>query len=162
MAKAFPYTVWLKESAYNALLIEAIKFMPKETGGVIIGYWGNSHEVVITEIVGPGPKAVHKMHSFVPDNDYHIKEIERVYSISGRTETYLGDWHTHPDSSAYLSGQDKATLIKIGSYEQARLIMPMMIVLGTKPFQLSAWVCKGEPNQSINKRKMIACTIKLF
>lgn len=162
MAKASQYIVWLKESAYVALLIDTIKFMPNETGGVIIGYWGNEHEAVVTEIVGPGPKAVHKKFSFTPDDDFHIEEVERFYQKSGRTETYLGDWHTHPNSSAYLSGQDKATLVKIGNYEQARLTMPMMMVLGTKPFQLSAWVSKAKPKQLANKRKMVECMIKLF
>lgn len=162
MTKASHYVVWLKESAYVALLVDAIRFMPKENGGVIIGYWGNEYEAVITKIVGPGPKAVHEKSSFTPDDDFHVKEVDRLYKESGRTETYLGDWHTHPNSSAYLSSLNKATLIKIGSYEQARLKIPMIMVLGTKPFQLSAWVSKTEPNQLNSKSMIIKCMIKLF
>lgn len=154
--------MWLKESAYNAILVEAIKQMPFETGGVLIGYWGNAQEVVITSIIGPGPKAAHKRHSFQPDQNFHLKGIAKAYLKSGRTETYLGDWHTHPLYGAYLSNTDKSTLFKIADFEQARLSKPIMMVLGTKPYSLEAWVHVLRKSRFFNKRVLLKCQIKLY
>lgn len=162
MSKADSFIVWLKESAYNAILIEALRQVPYETGGVLIGYWGNYWEAVVTEVIGPGPEAIHKKRSFVPDHIYHEHEIEKSYSKSGRTETYLGDWHTHPKTNAYLSSQDKSTIYRIADHEEARLEKPLMIILGTRPFGLSAWIHYYSQSLLLSRRKIVECSIKLY
>ena len=130
-------TVWLQKAAYTRILEETIRKMPCETGGILMGYWGSAGEAVVTTIIGPGPKAVHKRTSFVPDYEYDKKEIGRHYEQSGFTETYLGDWHTHPYAAAYLSEQDKKTLKKIADFEPARLVKPLMMILGTDVTRLN-------------------------
>jgi integrative and conjugative element protein (TIGR02256 family) len=88
MSRRGSFVLWLKESAYNAILVETIKQMPFETGGVLIGYWGNEWEAVVTEVIGPGPKAIYKKYSFVPDHKYHEREIEKAYvKTEGRKPT---------------------------------------------------------------------------
>lgn len=134
--------IWLKKDVLVQIQEDAIKWDDKETGGVLIGYWANENTAVITSIVGPGPNAVHRPTSFVPDQDYHVREIERIYAVSNRTETYLGDWHSHPQAAAYLSGQDKITLRKIARYKPARLPKPLMLILGTAKMEFRIWYCQ--------------------
>ena len=74
---------------------EARRCLPNETGGAFMGYWSDPNTVVITDVIGPGPNAKHTRYSFHPDVEYHAAEIDRIYSQSGRINTYLGDWHTH-------------------------------------------------------------------
>lgn len=127
-----------------------------------MGYWGNNYEVVITSVIGPGPKAIHLKRSFIPDNEYHLKEISAHYADSGRTETYLGDWHTHPKAVAYLSDRDEETLIAIANYKEARLLKPLMMILGTKPFGLKVWIHSFELNLFKTKRVISECKIKVY
>ncbi|WP_170865260.1 MULTISPECIES: Mov34/MPN/PAD-1 family protein [Hymenobacter] len=134
------FTLWLSESAYKAILLEAMRRMPCETGGILLGYWSTPQEAVITAIIGPGPKAVHRKRSFQPDSTYHEREIARHYEESGRTETYLGDWHTHPKAGAYMSSKDESTLRVLADYAPARLLTPIMMILGTDPPSLKAWI----------------------
>jgi integrative and conjugative element protein (TIGR02256 family) len=155
-------TIWLPEKAYICLLEQSIQKMPCETGGVLIGYWGTKNEAVITAIVGPGPKAVHKKHSFSPDNEFHTHEITRFYTESGRTETYLGDWHTHPGAAAYMSFRDEETLRILADYKQARLSQPLMMILGTRPFSLRVWTHSCKKAFFSTKSTYSACEIKLF
>lgn len=162
MSRRGSFVVWLKESAYNTILVETIKQMPFETGGVLIGYWGNEWEAVVTEVIGPGPKAIHKKYSFVPDHKYHEREIREAYVKTGRTETYLGDWHTHPKTNAYLSNQDKSTIYKIADYKEARLEKPLMMILGTQPFGLSAWVYFCGQSAFLYRNKLIECSIRVY
>lgn len=120
---------------------------PNEAGGTLMGYWSeDGKELVVTDVIGPGPAATHKPTSFKPDYSFQEREIERLYNESGRIHTYLGDWHSHPDGPAELSGTDRRTLKNIASFPQARAKNPIMILLSGRPdqwrttaWQLSKW-----------------------
>src|SRR5262245_43580637 len=88
---------WIPEKMFEAMTIEADRTFPDETGGVLLGYWAKPYsEVVVTQLIGPGPRAIHKRNRFIPDSDYQEEEIARLYKESGHLHVYLGDWHTHP------------------------------------------------------------------
>ena len=115
---------------------------PLETGGVLIGYTGGAggDDVVIVAITGPGPGAHHTETTFEPDHEYQTQEIARIYRTSKGVNTYLGDWHTHPDSAAGLSRRDKKTLKHIAAHREARMDRPIMAILGEgSPWMLKAW-----------------------
>jgi integrative and conjugative element protein (TIGR02256 family) len=121
------------------MLREFQHMAPKETGGIIMGY--KLREIFyVTDIVGPGRKAIHDHSSFTPDNHFHQTEMARIYIESGRIHTYLGDWHTHPGQKAYLSERDKKTLHNISSFRPSRLQEPIMIILGSNPFEIKVWM----------------------
>jgi integrative and conjugative element protein (TIGR02256 family) len=113
---------------------------PLETGGVLLGYVAGADEPVVTEVIGPGPGAVHDTHRFVPDHEYQVSAIERHYHASGRRLDYLGDWHTHPTGPAELSGTDLAALRAIAEHPAARVPKPVMLVLSAGPaWEPTAW-----------------------
>lgn len=120
---------------------EAGRCFPLETGGVFIGYWGQEYQdVAITAVTGPGPNAIHKSTAFIPDSDFHEKEISRFYTQSGRVHTYLGDWHTHPNGICRLSSKDRATLKRISRYKPARAPIPIMgILAGSCDWEFGLW-----------------------
>jgi integrative and conjugative element protein (TIGR02256 family) len=122
--------VWLKRSVVEACVREASRTFPMESGGTFMGWWTNTHTAVITAAVGPGPRAVHSADHFEPDQEWQLKMIERHYEKSGRRETYLGDWHSHPRAlSPELSTTDKAVLHSIIKTPAARCSQPIMAVL---------------------------------
>jgi integrative and conjugative element protein (TIGR02256 family) len=135
--------VWIPEKVFDQMKTEANRLFPCETGGVLIGYWTEDNsEVVVTRAIGPGPKAIHRRYSFIPDAEYHEKEIARYYKESGRLHTYLGDWHTHPQSIPYPSRKDRRTLKRIATHAEARADVPLMAILGGPPWSLKVWKCK--------------------
>jgi integrative and conjugative element protein (TIGR02256 family) len=96
--------------------------------------------IAITGITGPGPNAKHTRTAFEPDYEYQDAEIARIYFESGRCHTYLGDWHTHPNSVAALSKKDKKALGRIALHKEARAPNPIMAILGSgKPWRLRIW-----------------------
>ena len=133
--------VWISEASLDDMVVEAEHLYPFETGGALIGYWVKQYdEVVVTNATGPGPGAVHLPDSFLPDDEYQESEIARFYNMSGRLHTYLGDWHTHPGASSYLSRRDKCTLRKVAKSRDARAPIPIMAVLGGGPkWELKVW-----------------------
>lgn len=141
--------IWINEIALDEILAGGNEWLPRETGGVLIGYL-TENEYVITHVIGPGPKAKHGYLNFEPDQEFHEAEIARMYNESKRTLTYLGDWHTHPNSTAYLSSIDKRTAKKIASHKKARLSSPLMLVAAPPTNKVKAWnYIKKNKEQSI-------------
>lgn len=134
------YTIWISHSVTDFIFLNGNKWLPKETGGVLMGYRASELEFVITDIIGPGPRAIHGNSTFYPDQQYHESEIRRKYEASENSITYLGDWHTHPNAYPYLSNQDKSTIKKIAAYENARLTHPIMLIAAPPKLELKIWV----------------------
>lgn len=136
-----PVKLWIPETVLAEMVVEAQRCFPKETGGVWMGYRGTGAEdLVITHMIGPGPGAMHRTDAFQPDATYQHAEIERHYHASGRLDTFLGDWHTHPRSTAYLSRKDRKALREVAESASSAQSRPIMgILAGGKPWKLGAW-----------------------
>jgi integrative and conjugative element protein (TIGR02256 family) len=101
---------------------------------VLLGYWAQHPSApVITAAIGPGPRAVHEKHRFVPDYDYHEQEIARQYLLADGALQYLGDWHTHPGQAGDLSTKDYTTLARIAYSRRARAPQALMLILAHGP-----------------------------
>ncbi len=71
---------WLKYSVREAMHDQAKFYDPYETGGCLLGYWAKPlEEVVICEIVGPGPNATHSEIGFTPDHEWQTSKIASLY-----------------------------------------------------------------------------------
>lgn len=120
--------------------VEAVRAIPCETGGVLLGYWTGGGEVVVTTATGPGPRAVHSEAEFIPDDEYQQQMIDDTYRESGRRHSYLGDWHTHPYGGEFLSYKDRRTLQRIARHVEARAPIPLMAVFAhNENWRLAVW-----------------------
>lgn len=131
---------WLPSWVLSLLVGESERAFPRETGGVLMGYWVKPlQEVVIKEVIGPGPFARHGSTRFEPDYEWQEKEIGRIYEESGRYFTYLGDWHSHPGGQSRLSIKDHVTLWRIANHGEARASTPLMGIMGGDKWSLTIW-----------------------
>lgn len=137
------HLVWLPRTALDQMRADADAWYAKETGGTFMGYWAARDTAVVTAIIPAGPHASHERNSFLPDQAWQQAEIARHYENSGRLDTYLGDWHTHPDEdSGRLSWKDKACLKTIIKTPAARNPKPIMVLMCGTPddWALYSWV----------------------
>lgn len=154
---------WISKDVLAFMVEEFRRAYPKETGGVLIGYLVGSKDAVITCAVGPGPCALHSDTRFVPDWSYHESEIARLYEQSARLHTYLGDWHSHPDSYTGLSPTDRRTLLKIAKHTDARVSTPLMgIVGGGDPPVLQIWQYRRSGAFGIMRDRIVSLRIRHF
>ena len=114
------------------------EFSPKETGGMLLGHM-KGNLFYITDDVEAGPNAVHEETFFLPDGLHQQTILEEKFFSSNGKVTYLGDWHSHPNNSAYLSLLDKGTLSKIGRDKNAQICTPIFIIIGTNPIEVKGW-----------------------
>ncbi len=70
---------WIFQVTHSKLIAEVERVFPKETGGVLVGYWATQFtDVIIVDVIGPGPKAVLNSDAFLPDAEYQEKELARI------------------------------------------------------------------------------------
>jgi len=121
---------WITHDLLVQIQWEAESKAPLETGGLLFGYCSEKNQVVVTDMVGPGPKAIHRKWTFRPDYDFHREESVRIYNESAGIITYLGDWHSHPSDAAYMSFLDKRALRNIARFKSNYIDCPIMLILG--------------------------------
>lgn len=134
--------MWLPRGLLQQCVDEAAHWFPVETGGVLVGYW-NAQDAVVTGLIGAGPAAVREAYHFEPDQNWQLEEIALRYRASAGRETYLGDWHTHPNAtSGSLSGTDRRVLRDIIEHPKAQAPEPIMMIVfgGDKAWGAAAWV----------------------
>jgi integrative and conjugative element protein (TIGR02256 family) len=138
--------VWIAGEDADQLIAQARRHGPLETGGIVLGYRvEGGREIVITHLVGPGPRAQHMREGFAPDTAYQEAEIERIFAETDRRSIYLGDWHSHPGRAPMPSRKDEGALRRIARYQQAEAPNPLMLIAGLENGEttLAAWV--GHP-----------------
>lgn len=140
--------VWLPNTVTQECAVEADIKLPLETGGTFMGWWLNPDTAVVTAMIGPGPGALHERFRFQPDQQWQLEQIAAHYERSGRRETYLGDWHSHPGaSSGALSWTDRGVLRRVIATPEARCALPLMMILwgSSGTWQLTAWRAQTVP-----------------
>ncbi len=139
------HVVWLPRAVRDEMCLDADRWYEKETGGTFMGYRAEPNVAVVTAMIPGGPSAVRERHSFLPDLGWQHAEIASHYEQSGRLDTYLGDWHTHPGAvSGSLSWKDRACLKRIIKTPAARNPTPIMMLMCGDPrsWVLHSWVAR--------------------
>ena len=154
--------IWIPQIEIELCLADADKFFPRETGGAFMGYWSDPEQVVVTAMITGGPEARHGRYSFEPDQQWQVNQIAEHYERSGRTEVYLGDWHTHPGaSSAQLSKADLGALRRIIRARRARAPRPVCVIFFGQPqkWRYSAWI--ASERRSLIGRSLMVAAVKV-
>lgn len=122
---------WILRQVLEQIQYEAESKAPLETGGLLVGYCSaDNSQVVVTGMVGPGPRAKHRKWTYKPDYSFHREEIRNIFYENDGVITYLGDWHSHPENSSHLSFLDKRALRNIACFQGNYISCPVMLVLG--------------------------------
>jgi integrative and conjugative element protein (TIGR02256 family) len=139
---------------------------PNETGGLILGYWASKSEAVVQEITFAGPEAIGGAYSFDPDYEHDAELVAERYANSDGITTYLGDWHSHPNTmNAYLSKKDRAVLKRIAQSPDARAPRPLAMVLAGVDSYCKLKVRFGDlrpPLLGWQRLRVEECDIQLF
>ncbi|WP_431259403.1 Mov34/MPN/PAD-1 family protein [Roseateles chitinivorans] len=95
-----------------------------ESGGILLGYRRGPH-LHVTMVTTPQRGDCGWRYFFKRSRRAHQDIALRHWRASGETVDYLGEWHTHPESSPTPSGEDYAEWAKIC----ARTSLPMLFVI---------------------------------
>jgi len=123
--------VWLPRDLLRELCAQAERERPCETGGMLLG-WRVGDQIAIVRAIAPGPRAKRERECFEADGPWQQEQLAAAYEESGRTVTYLGDWHSHPRGPARPSARDRQTAVLVAGCPEARAPEPLTVILGRR------------------------------
>lgn len=123
---------------------EALSWAPFETGRMLLGFRREA-ALVVTRTIPAGPNAIRERSRFVPDGEWQQRRLEEAYVASGRLDTYLGDWHTHPDGTPSPSRLDRRTYARVAKEPNSRTTEPVVLITGLNEndAHVGAWIVRG-------------------
>lgn len=98
---------------------------PNESGGFLVGnYSSDMKRAVVKEMIIP-EKFISTPVSFQRDTVGMNKVWEDLFNNG---LIYLGEWHSHPNGTAFYSNTDKRALIKIAESDSVTIANPIMVI----------------------------------
>ncbi len=103
--------------------------VPKETGGVLVGYYTDTQDcAVVTGVSAAPPDSRSGKNFFVRGTAGLQRWLDRLWRSERRF--YLGDWHSHPDEEPLPSPMDRAQLETIANDESRKCPEPVLLIVG--------------------------------
>lgn len=104
-----------------------------ESGGILLGSMRGEH-IEINELTFPQIDDQQLRYRFNRKSNFHINKALETWKRSNKTEYYLGEWHTHPQTDASPSSYD---------YSSWRAKLPkrplILIVIGRESHWYGYW-----------------------
>ena len=85
----------------------------REAGGIFVGAYRGPH-VEIVSLTTPKPKDTRTWSMFDRNDPAHGEVALKYWRESGRTLTYVGEWHTHPEAFPTPSFLDRTAWRRAG------------------------------------------------
>lgn len=104
--------------------------LPNETGGTLIGYYGDGGRVAQVErALGVRRGARQGRSHFYRPSDAVDGQLAEIYRASGGRTYYLGEWHSHPGSAPGPSGTDLHTMHDLARSPMVATDTPVLLIL---------------------------------
>lgn len=102
---------------------------PKETGGVLVGYYTEAQDCAVVTEVSAAPPDSRSGRNFVVRGTVGLQcWLNRLWRRERRF--YLGDWHSHPGEAPRPSRTDIAQLEEIAEDESRNCPEPVALLIG--------------------------------
>jgi integrative and conjugative element protein (TIGR02256 family) len=126
------------EAVGQLLPFRQLRKRDPEAGGVLLGrHLHEGGHVVVDEVTTPMPEDRATRFTFHRSAAPHQRVIDEVWSRSGGSSVYLGEWHTHPEPEPHPSPTDLAdwrSRLSVSGVEAPYLFF---LIIGQE--QVAAW-----------------------
>ena len=108
----------------------AVKHLPNEFGGILLGSYHNKHKLAtIEKIISPKSYKSSPTNFEREPNGLNTK-IKREFIKSEGKTIYLGEWHSHPDMMPIPSDTDIRAMQSIANSTSIMVDNPIMLIVG--------------------------------
>lgn len=119
----------VEDSLLKNLMKEAIKNYPNECGGFLIGYYSKDNlTLYLTDTIMP---IKDKKSKFLFERSIEGVGNKLIDIFKIKKEYYIGEWHTHPNSSTMYSETDLNAMIKIAEHNTVNIKNPILLILSS-------------------------------
>jgi [CysO sulfur-carrier protein]-S-L-cysteine hydrolase len=106
-----------------------LEHYPKEFGGILIGAYSEDRKTVLIKQILLPEKYKSSKYSFERGSEGFKEKLISLYNLD-EPQVYIGEWHTHPNSSTYPSNTDIAAFKEIVKYDDVNICNPIMLIIG--------------------------------
>jgi integrative and conjugative element protein (TIGR02256 family) len=108
---------------------------PNEFGGFLVGYYSNDNKhLFITDSIFP--KKIKASKYFFERSTKGIEKKLKNYYGQNPKKFYVGEWHTHPDSSPIPSDTDILAINAIINNKNSGIANPVLLIIGYSKTQI--------------------------
>ena len=126
----------IDDKLLNSLAEKGMSYCPNEFGGFLVGYYNNDNKhLCITDSLLPK-----KFYASRCSFERSTKGIERKlkkYFKQIPKKYYVGEWHTHPDSSTIPSDTDILAITAIINNKNSGIANPVLLIIGYSKTQIN-------------------------
>lgn len=105
----------------------AIHHYPNEYGGLLLGYYSDDFTSLYIKDFLLVDKYASSPTEFRRELNIKIHNFEKIFQETGLY--YIGEWHSHPDASAWYSQMDLQAMNNIVSCNTVQLYNPVLLIL---------------------------------
>jgi len=139
--------ILISETLLNEIAQIGIKHYPNEFGGFLIGKYSKDYKTLqIEDFILPIKYEGHR-YLFERSTDGLMEIWEKLFKE--KNQYYIGEWHTHPDSSTHYSGTDLEAMGTIARHEQVNILNPILLILSVSKKSLNEYSFYIYKNQKL-------------
>lgn len=131
--------VEIEEPALETIVAIASQSQRLETGGVLLGRYGEFRDrVIVSEVTGPPRDSRRFPIAFIRGVAGLTRRLRRAWRDD---MYYVGEWHLHPKASPNPSETDRAQILEFSNEADYRCPHPVLVVIGGRPPDSYALSC---------------------
>ncbi len=104
-----------------------------EIGGILVGTKRKEH-IEVLSYTSPGSADISQIARFIKKDTSHQKFARLQWSLSKGTQTYMGEWHTHPSGFPMPSTIDINTWRNVVKKQKRSMIFVIISPTGWAPY----------------------------
>jgi integrative and conjugative element protein (TIGR02256 family) len=108
---------------------QSIEHFPNEFGGILVGYYMNDTTLFVSNIFTPQQVSTSPNAYTRYAEDVNVY-LETIYHETDGALVYVGEWHSHPNSSSAFSQKDFKTMQSIANDSNTNNKNPILLING--------------------------------
>ena len=127
------YSVYICDRLINEIQAERSKYLPNETGGVLIGSIDIPRKKIYIFDSIYAENSVNEREYFIRGDKTVLKQYEEYREVTDGQICYVGEWHSHPDRCPTKpSSLDMKLLVHLTEHMAPDGLPVVMIITGKK------------------------------
>ena len=145
-----PRRVLLSPEIREVMLDLARLHAPNETGGILVGRI-KGDRVIVLAASDAGPQAIREPTRFERDGAYCQEFLRAKVTELGGEADYVGEWHSHPGSTAAPSPRDTKSFIEIAADPNILTTAPVLIIVAPRGAASVEWSATVFPVAAVGR-----------
>ena len=127
------WKIVLQSTLLQLLQTKRAERQPNETGGVLIGQYDFSRNIIyIADMIFSPDDSIVSPTSYIRGCKNLPEQIQQISEQTYRNFNYIGEWHSHPGSSTDMSSADETLLNTLSIINEAECLIGCLFICGAE------------------------------